>query len=262
MVLAALALVRNFAPEAAGSGVQEIEGAMIGLRKLRWRRVLPVKFVAGILSIGSGLVLGREGPTIHIGASVSAAIADLRRFPMVETRGLYAAGAAAGLAAAFNAPLAAVLFVVEETRQQFPYTFRTYLAVILASFCSTVVTQQIAGVGPDLRIAASEPGAGALPQFLILGVVLGGFGVVFNRTLLWSLDRFQAVGRRAPYLLPAMVAAVIGALLVVMPDATRGGETLILHLVDEHRTMLGLLSLVARAGIFHVRSENRNKGLA
>lgn len=245
MVLVALALVRNFAPEAAGSGVQEIEGAMSGLRELRWARILPVKFVAGVLSIGSGLVLGREGPTIHIGASVGAAIAELRRLPATETRGLYAAGAAAGLATAFNAPLAAVLFVVEETRKQFPYTFRTYLAVILACFCATVVTQEIAGVGPDLRIVAPEQPPQHLFQFLILGLFLGVCGVVFNRVLLWSLDCFQAVARRSPYLLPTIVAGTIGALLVVMPDVTRGGETLIIHLVGEHRSVLGLLILVA-----------------
>ncbi|MDQ0315922.1 H(+)/Cl(-) exchange transporter ClcA [Amorphus orientalis] len=246
MVVAAVYLVRRFAPEAAGSGVQEIEGALEGLRPLRWKRVLPVKFFGGLLSIGSGLVVGREGPTIHIGASIAAGLSDMARPGLVERRGLYAAGAAAGLAAAFNAPLAAVLFVIEETRTQFPYTFRTYMGVAIAATLSTVLTEEMAGMGPDLAISVP----GLPPHYLIafagLGAVLGLFGYVFNRLLLWSLDGVLWIGRTtSPYLFPAVWGLLIGALIVVFPSATEGGEALILDLVQENWTVAGLFLLVA-----------------
>ena len=91
------------------------------LRELHWRRVLPVKLVGGTLAIGSGLALGREGPTVQMGASVGASVAKRLRSPTRERLTLIAAGAGAGagLVAAFNAPLAGLVFVLEELQHDF-----------------------------------------------------------------------------------------------------------------------------------------------
>lgn len=245
MVLASVWLVRTYCPEAAGSGVQEIEGAMEGLREVRWWRILPVKFVGGVLALGSGLVVGREGPTIHMGASVAQACADRFGLSTRDMRGLLAAGGAAGLAAAFNAPLAAILFVIEETRRQFPYGLRTYTAVILASVTSAIVTESIAGVGPDMRIDVPDMPLAMLPAFVVLGAILGAVGVVFNKSVLWSLDAARAVGLKwSFYLVPAVVGAVIGILLIVRPEATLGGEQLAVALAQERLPLLVLASIV------------------
>lgn len=220
----AVVLVRRFAPEAGGSGVQEIEGAMEGLREVRWRRVLPVKFVAGVIAIGSGLVLGREGPTIHIGASASAAVAETFRTTELERRGLLASGAAAGLSCAFNAPLASVLFVVEETHKEFPYTFRTYLGVIIATIASTVVTEIMGGTRPDLPLAAAAAPLAFLPAFLLLGVLIGVVGRVLNAAILHAVGFAAWSQQRLPYAYPAAVGAAVGALFILLPQAVTGGE--------------------------------------
>lgn len=106
-------LVRRFAPEAGGSGIPEIEGALEALRPVRWRRVIPVKFLGGMSTLGAGMVLGREGPTVQLGGNVGGIIADLLPTKGAEARhSLLATGAAAGLTAAFNAPLAGILFII------------------------------------------------------------------------------------------------------------------------------------------------------
>ncbi len=238
-------VVRRFAPEAGGSGVQEIEGAMEGLREVRWRRVLPVKFFAGIAALGSGLVLGREGPTIHMGASAAAAVAESFRTSELERRGLLAAGAAAGLACAFNAPLAAVLFIIEETHKEFPYTFRTYLGVIFAAIAATVVTQLLGGTGPDLPLPAAGTALALLPAFLLLGLVVGVIGVVLNRSILRAVAFGAALQERVPYLYPAAIGLLVGALLILLPQAVTGGESVILELAGGQMGIAALLALGA-----------------
>ncbi|MCD1633376.1 H(+)/Cl(-) exchange transporter ClcA [Martelella mediterranea] len=236
-------VVRRYSPEAGGSGVQEIEGAMQGLRTVRWQRVLPIKFLTGIVSIASGLVLGREGPTIHIGASFSAAITDFFRVSETERRGMLGAGAAAGLACAFNAPLAAILFIVEETHRQFPYTFRTYMGVIIAAVLATVMTQIIGGTAPDFSMAVASPELYLLPAFVVLGVLLGFLGVSLNAALMWTGSFAGRLNARVPYLYPAVVGLVVGGLFVTMPLAVTGGEHVVTSLAAHSASLQVLLAL-------------------
>lgn len=235
--------VRRFAPEAGGSGVQEIEGAMQGLRQVRWQRVLPVKFLTGIASLSSGLVLGREGPTIHIGASIAAAATDFFKVSDVERRGMLGAGAAAGLACAFNAPLAAILFIIEETHRQFPYTFRTYMGVIVAALLSTVMTEVIGGTAPDFSMVVGQQALSMLPAFVGLGVLLGALGVILNAGLLKSADIAAAMNRRIPYIYPILIGLAVGALFVIKPLSVTGGEHIINYMAHHKVGMTTLLVL-------------------
>ncbi len=238
-----VALVRRIAPEAAGSGVQEIEGAMEGLRTVRGARVLPVKFLGGAAAIGSGLVLGREGPTIHIGAALAALLSRSPRLHETERRGLLAAGAAAGLACAFNAPIAAILFVIEETHRQFPYTYRTYMGVIAAAFCATVVTEVIGGTAPDLTVIVPTAPLATLPLFLLMGCILGAVGVLLNAAILSAVRFAAAAQARVPYAYPACVGLAVGVLLASVPQAVTGGEGLIVDILHRQPAIGVLLAL-------------------
>lgn len=255
MVVVSRFLVFKFCPEASGSGVQEIEGALVEKRELRWRLILPIKFLGGILSLSSGLVIGREGPTIHMGAAVAGGISEITKRPPLERRGLLAAGAAAGLAAAFNAPLAAILFIIEETRQQFPYTLKTYMGVMIAAAMGTVITEDMAGIGPFMKIDIYHTvPLNDLILFVILGVILGGLGVLFNRLMILSLNSADYVTKAiSPYILPFIIGGSAGVLVFVFPAATGGGETLILQLVhSQHGLMISILMFLVGLRLFMV----------
>ncbi|CRI67988.1 H(+)/Cl(-) exchange transporter ClcA (modular protein) [Thiocapsa sp. KS1] len=246
VLVTALWMVRRFAPETAGSGIQEVEAILAGQRTLRWRRVLPVKFVAGFLAVGSGLVLGREGPTVHMGAALGQMASERMAPDDRQRRALIAAGAAAGLAAAFNAPLAAIVFVTEELREHFEYSFASIQSVILACCAAVVVSGWILGQGPDLPVPNLDMAPlAALPLFVLLGLLIGALGVVFNGLLLGSARSFRALSTEQAYLSAAVVGMVLGALLWLAPDTVGGGEALVESLPREHPELLILIALIA-----------------
>jgi CIC family chloride channel protein len=223
---AALWLVRRFAPEASGSGIPHLKAVLHRLRGMSWRRVLLVKFASGTLGIGSGLALGREGPTVQMGGAVGEMVSGWLRSSARERHILIAAGAGAGLAAAFNAPLAGVIFVLEELRRDFAPGALT--GAFVASVTADVVVRLLTGQSPVFHVASPPvPPLASLPLFLVLGAVAGLLGVLFNRTLLASLRLFERT-RRWPFGLPA---ALVGAAVAVVgwfaPGALGGGGPLV-----------------------------------
>ncbi|MEF1289980.1 H(+)/Cl(-) exchange transporter ClcA [Vibrio sp. M260118] len=225
-------LVHRFAPEAAGSGIPEIEGAMDGIRPVRWWRVLPVKFFGGLGALGSGMVLGREGPTVQMGGAIGRMMTDIFKIKDDNTRhSLLASGAAGGLAAAFNAPLAGIMFVVEEMRPQFRYSLISIKAVIISAISANIVFRYING--QDAVITMPQYDAPELPTlwlFLLLGALFGMFGVVFNRLVTFSQDMFVKLHRndRKRYLITgSLIGGCFGIMLLYFPSITGGGIDLI-----------------------------------
>jgi len=254
MVALAFVLVRRFAPETAGSGIQEIEGTMAGLRPpVRWRRVIPVKFVGGVLAMGSGLVLGREGPTIHLGGCIGALIGEKTQSDTDTMNTLLAAGAAAGLSVAFSAPLGAILFVTEEMRRRFNYTFVSLHAVILASISAKLVNDQVFGMQPQLpaqlqlwlpSLPSPEEIFYFLPLYLMLGALIGIFGAGFNTVMLACLRFSDRLGRGTMLIIAASVGALAGTLMVMAPEFVGGGEALVKQLFSASPTLGFLLAIL------------------
>jgi chloride channel protein, CIC family len=243
-VMAAVWLVRRFAPEAGGSGVQEVEGALDGLRPMRWQRVLPVKFGAGLLSLGSGLLMGREGPTIQMGAALGRMLSETFGLRPEHAHVLLAAGGGAGLTAAFNAPLAGMLFVIEEMRPQFHYNALSVQAVLIACATSDIVVRSVLGGTLILPMPALEaPPLEALWIFPFFGALIGLIGYAFNGLLLGTVDRMARTSERQRLLLAGCVGGIVGWLAITLPNAVGGGEALIERALTGAIPTLFLLAL-------------------
>jgi CIC family chloride channel protein len=243
-ISAALYLVRKFAPETSGSGVQEIEGALDELRPLRWKRVLPVKFIASLFSLGSGLLLGREGPTIQLGANIGKMIKDIFKHPDSKTNPLVSAGAAAGLASAFNAPFSGIIFVVEEMHEHFKYTFFSLAAIMVASGTADFVVRILVGADPVIKmIVFSPPPLSASWLFILLGLLFSLVGYAFNYLLIFSLDFFSDLSKNAVIISAVIAGVVIAAAGFFYPSMIGGGYETIRMALDHSFTLQFLLVL-------------------
>ncbi|WP_051261131.1 H(+)/Cl(-) exchange transporter ClcA [Desulfovibrio inopinatus] len=246
MVTLAFTLTKRFAPEASGSGVQEIEGALEYIRPLRWRKVLPIKFIGGVLSLGSGMVLGREGPTIQLGGNLGEMISEMFGLDKDNAHILIASGAGAGLGAAFNAPLAGILFVVEEMRPQFHYNFLSVQCVVAACAAADIVLRMFTGQEADMAMTHfAAPSLGSLALFAIFGGMFGIFGYVFNFLLVRTLDAFDFIRARAAIAFRMAIGGMIGFLAWAMVDIVGGGYAVIPKVLNFEYTPNMLLFLFA-----------------
>jgi CIC family chloride channel protein len=221
-------LVRRFAPEASGSGIPHLKSVVLGERELRWWRVLPVKFFSGVIGIGAGLALGREGPTIQMGGATGLMVSRWFRVKPGEgeRKALISAGAGAGLAAAFNAPLAGLVFVLEELQGNF--TSFGFVAAFLASVAADVVGRVLTGEMPVFHLREmTPPGLEALPIALLVGVACGFGGVVFNRSLLWTVGLGERLRRWPPFALGSIAGLLVGFASWIVPGSAGSGGYLV-----------------------------------
>lgn len=218
------ALIVRWMPLAAGSGIQHVEAVHLGDAAPPLLRLVPAKFVGGVLAIGSGLVLGREGPTVHMGAAIGAEAARRARLADPDVRMLQAALGGAGLAVTFNAPIGGALFTLEEVTKSF--RLRTVLATVFATATAVGCSRLITGDQPDFHVEPlSSPALAWLPLFVVFGLLTGCLGVAYNRLVLGFLDRVKQVPRIPTVGKAAVIGAVIGVVTFIHPLATGGGDT-------------------------------------
>ncbi|MEZ5577978.1 MAG: chloride channel protein [Candidatus Competibacteraceae bacterium] len=180
-------LVRFFAPAAAGSGIPHLKGVLLGYRSMVWYRVLWVKFVGGVIGVTGGLTLGREGPTVQMGGALGQMLGSRSHSDTLEQRSLIAAGAGAGLSAIFNAPLAGVVFVLEELQGNF--TSLVFFAALIASMTADVLSRGLMGQHPVFHVTVTAiPDLTSLPLFLALGILAGV--LIIQTTLCFAFGRY------------------------------------------------------------------------
>lgn len=233
-------------PMISGSGIPQVEGEVSGRLSQNWKRVLPAKFAGGFLCMLGGLSLGREGPSIQLGAMAGQGISRALGRGKREEKFLMTCGASAGLSAAFHAPLAGMMFAVEEIHKTF--SIPILLPVMTASVTADYIASHILGLDPVFHFQITE----YLPQnyywlLILLGILVGVSGVFYN----WGMLKAQELYRKIPFLketgrllIAFLTAGVLG---LVMPSVLGSSSGLIVSLTKGEMVLgMVVLTLVAK----------------
>jgi chloride channel protein, CIC family len=239
-------LVQRSGQPAAGSGIPHVEAVIEGKLPAAPILLFPIKFIGGLLAIGGGLALGREGPSVQIGANLAEFWGKTFRLPGTDRIALFAAGAGAGLAVAFNAPMAGAVFVLEELVRRFD--IRIAIAALGASCSAIAVASLLIGQEPDFKVAIlPDPDFWTGPIFALLGILAGLAGVAYNRLIIRTCALFDGMTRWRPELRALFIGALVGAIAWFAPHMVGGGD------IITQQALVGGIGLTALPLIFAVR---------
>jgi H+/Cl- antiporter ClcA len=200
-------------PEIAGSGIPQVEAELRGQKDMCWWRVIVCKMTGCALAIGGGLALGREGPSIQLGSMVGKGVARAGHRLLTEERLLITCGAGAGLSAAFGAPLAGAIFSLEELHRNF--SAEVLLTTMAASAAGDFVVANVLGLTPVFGFDIEH----SLPlryywALILLGLALGAFGGLYNRTITFMQDSFEKAGK----VISSLICRLIGKRYSIISD--------------------------------------------
>jgi chloride channel protein, CIC family len=241
----AAALVHRIEPHAEGSGIPRVEAIADGRVRPDRFRILPVKYVGGLLAIGSGMALGREGPSVQMGGTAAVIVATLTRRNHTDLQILVAGGAAAGLATAFNAPIAGGVFVLEELVKRFDP--RTTIATLVASASGFAAAHLMVESRTDFHMARlADPRLVEAGWVLAIGLATGVLGVFYNAAVMFALRRADA-SRLPKEARAGATGALVGLLVWLAPDLAGSGDNL------TQNALLGRGALLAVTGVLMLR---------
>lgn len=242
-------LLVKWEPMISGSGIPQLEGEMIGKLNQRWYRVLPAKFLGGFLSLFAGLSLGREGPSIQLGAMTGKGISKMLDRGKTEEKFLLTCGASAGLSAAFHAPLAGVMFSLEEIHKNFSVS--VLVSVMTSSITADYISSKVFGLDPVFQFDIGH----ALPQsyywmILLLGVILGVMGAFYNwftLTVQGLYKKTKGLNEITRVMIPFLLAGVLG---FIMPELLGSGHNLIDALTHGELALTSVVFLLVAKFVF------------
>ncbi|MGB9618139.1 MAG: ClC family H(+)/Cl(-) exchange transporter, partial [Desulfomonilaceae bacterium] len=233
-------LVRRFSPRATGSGIPHVEAVLRGEVPSAPVRLIFVKYIGGFLAIGAGFALGREGPSVQMGAIVSHLLGSVFRRASEDCSALLAAGAGAGLATAFNAPIAGAVFVLEELVRRFD--LRITIATLGASAGAIGVSRMLLGESPDFTVRELPYlGLGTVPIHLVLGVLAGLLGAAYNRCIVTGLIAGKKLNRVPVEVRAGSIGALIAILAWIDPNIVGGGDSITQGVLSGHHMLSAIL---------------------
>ena len=241
----------RFEPDISGSGIPQIEGELKGLEDQNWRKVLAAKFAGCVLAIGGGLALGREGPSIQLGGMIGKGFARRKNALLTEERMLMSCGAGAGLAAAFGAPLAGVLFALEELHKNF--SAEVLVSTMAASAVADYIAVNIIGLRPvfDFDVEHRIP-LRLYWAVVLLGVILGILGVLYNKLLDKMQDFFDRFDSK--FISIGIMLMISFLMMFIYPTVLGSGNNLVKVISDGKFTLIALAILLVAKLFFSTGS--------
>ncbi len=229
-------------PYTTGSGIPQLDAEVIGRIDMPWKRVLPAKFAEGTLLAFAGLSLGREGPSVEIGGVAGKGVSRALKRGRGEERLLVTCGAAAGMSAAFHAPLTGVLFALEEIHKEF--SAPVIISVMSASVVADFVMSQVLGVTPVLDVSVVREIPHSFYLLVVLfGVICGILGALHNKGMFAIQDLYGRIGKGQPYTRLVIPFALAGVIAFAWPELMCGGDAIV-ELLTSGET-LSIMLLVA-----------------
>ncbi len=216
-------LVNKLAPETGGSGIPYVKMSLTKHNKKIRVRTVFVKFFAGIIGIGTGLSLGREGPSVQLGAGVGSFAGKIFKLDGLSRDKLIASGAGAAIGATFNAPIAGTLFVLEELTRKF--TPAMLFPTLVATVAASTAARHFSGSNPCFNISLNQITIESwiLPVSIILGLLAGIFGVLFSKTIFAFKNLYSKI-KIPNYAKPALAGFFTGVIGLVLPYILSSGN--------------------------------------
>ncbi len=243
-----VSLVIGWEPMAAGSGIPQICGEVKGYFSAKWWRVIIAKLIGGTASVFCGLSLGREGPSVQLGGMAGKGVAVLTKADKTTQLRMISCGAGAGMAAAFNAPLAGIMFVLEEIHHSFDKSILCMgiVATITADYTSKLFFGQSTTFNYD---TVNFP----LRHYWILiliGIILGVSGILYNLIMVKAQDIFRKIKKVPNSVKIPVIFLLSGIVGLIMPEILCGGHNMEALLMDNQPTIQALLILVTAKFFF------------
>lgn len=245
MIGVLIAYLNQWEPDAAGSGIPQTAGDIRGYFSLNWWRVTLAKFIGGTLAVFSGLSLGREGPSVQLGGMAAKGAAVFTKADKTTEKRMISCGAGAGMAAAFNAPIAGTMFIFEELHHGLDRSIMCMgiVATIVADFISKIF------FGQD-NVFAYEAEPFPLRHYwmlLLLGAVLGIAGSCYNVLMVKAQRLYKNIPKLPTPVKMALAFVISGVVGLLLPQVTCGGHRMTALLMNDNpQLQLMVLLLLAK----------------
>lgn len=240
-------------PMVSGSGIPQVEAEITGYIHPPWKKIIVAKIATGCLGMFGGLALGREGPSVQLGGMSGKGVAQVLKRFRLEENFLITCGASAGLTAAFNTPLAGVMFALEEIHKNF--SAMVLLSCMSAALVADYLSKGIFGMEPVLSFSVKEMiPLGYYPMIILLGLLCGVLGVIFNKVLASTQDMYKKISFLPDWVclsIPFLCAGVLG---FSMRDMLGDGHVMVEKLYEGNLVLMVLVGMLLVKFVFFMIS--------